>query len=164
MNPNEITEITETNEDKTVSSFMMQIAKKSKQRALELKEDKEEQKKAFLQNKKMTEDALMESLTKQYYHKIIDSLDKASVLGYSKMIMHFDYSKFYANYPGLGNPCQVAIRWSAFLTLPQNEERIKKYIDNFTHLNGLRFYVKPKAQVSKMVIHYNWTELTEEIK
>ena len=162
MEQKEPMEQTESNKNNSVSCIMMQIVKTTKQKALEFKENKLKQKEAFLKNQQKTEDELMKNLTLKYYQQIIDNMIKASELGSSKMIMHFDYAKFYANYPGLGNPCQVAIRWSAFLTLPQNEEKIKKYLNNFSHLNGLRFYVKPKAQISKMVIHYNWNDLIEE--
>ena len=61
MNLNEIIEITETDENKTVSSFMMQIAKKSKQRVLN-----ESSKKKLVLMEVQTGSKFLESDIKRY--------------------------------------------------------------------------------------------------
>lgn len=148
------------NTDNITSSFMIKIAEKSKLKSIQLKKDKEQKHKQFLLERQEREDNIMENLTNLYYHKIIENLEQASEIGSFKMVMNFDYSKFYANFPTLGTPIQVAIRWSNYLTLKQNEEKIRTYINDFNSLQGLKFYVKANPKISKMIIYYHWNNIS----
>ena len=141
--------------EKEMSTFMDDIVKKTQLKRNEINNEICKKQIDFLKRKNQRNEELMINLTKEYYNTIKEGLIFFANKGKSEMVLQFDYSKFCANYPELGNPKEVALRWLEYLTSPNNEKKIKIYCI-FSHLNGLKYSVKTKYKFSKVVVHFSW--------
>ena len=140
--------------DKKTTTFMDTIVKTTLLNQKKMDDEDLIKQKKMLEIKK-AEQQLMVSLTKEYYDTIKENLFFFANKGQWEMILHFEYSKFCTDLPGLGNPKDVAVRWLNYLTSPENENDIKKYC-NFSHLNGLKYIIKTQYRLSKIVVHFTW--------
>ena len=66
-------------------------------------------------------DALMIKLTGLYHEKIVTSISRAAINGYSEKYMNFTYEDFKANFPGLGKPSTVLDMWLKEMSNPDSK-------------------------------------------
>ena len=75
-------------------------------------------KKEKLEEKK---DILMVKLTLLYHEKLVSSISRAALNGYSNKYINFKYEDFKANYPGLGRPSIIQDMWLKEMSKPDSK-------------------------------------------
>jgi len=76
--------------------------------------------KKFERKKNEREDSLMRELTNKYHTSIKTALWHAAISGKREKYMNFSYQDFKANFPELGTPHEVCLRWLKHMTDPDS--------------------------------------------
>ncbi len=98
-------------------SFAEELADIAIKRAKKIQDYKMRQFKEFEDKKCKREDEIMRFLTNKHHNYIKNVLwDAALIYGKREKYMNFDYNDFKANFPGLGKPYEVCIRWLTEMT------------------------------------------------
>ena len=106
-----------------IMSFVTTLAALSQERAAVVGQEKDEKRERFERAKEQRLDEMMTKLTEKYHPLITDALNQAAYKGHRQKHMNFDREDFKANFPTLGTPAEMAIRW---LTMMVTED--SKYL------------------------------------
>ena len=103
--------------------------------------------------KQQKEDEIMQNITNVYYPLLINCIKHRAEKGHTDAFMNFrcddnNFELLKANYPGLGFPYDVLVRWLKYISTPNN-----KYLKDNQDLYGFEFDVFKNYQYT---VHISW--------
>ena len=135
-------------------SFINTLIETSAERSKIVEEEQSEKQKRFEESKAKRVDEIMTRLTEKYHPLLKKGLNQAAHAGRREKYMNFERDDFKANFPTLGTPGEMAVRW-----LQEMVKEDSKYLpfregtEDREHFKGLEFDVwKNKA----FTIHLKW--------
>ena len=135
-------------------SFINSLIETSAERSKIVEEEQSEKQKRFEESKAKRVDEIMTRLTEKYHPLLKKGLNQAAHAGRREKYMNFERDDFKANFPTLGTPGEMAVRW-----LQEMVKEDSKYLpfregtEDREHFKGLEFDVwNNKA----FTIHLKW--------
>lgn len=135
-------------------SFINNLIETSAERSKIVEEEQSEKQKRFEESKAKRLDEIMTRLTEKYHPLLKKGLNQAAHAGRREKYMNFERDDFKANFPTLGTPGEMAMRW-----LQEMVKEDSKYLpfregtEDREHFKGLEFDVwNNKA----FTIHLKW--------
>lgn len=135
-------------------SFINSLIDTSAERSKIVEEEQSEKQKHFEESKSKRLDEIMTRLTEKYHPLLKKGLSQAAHAGRREKYMNFERDDFKANFPTLGTPVEMAVRW-----IQEMVKEDSKYLpfregtEDREHFKGLEFDVwNNKA----FTIHLKW--------
>ena len=135
-------------------SFINSLIETSAERSKIVEEEQSEKQKRFEESKAKRVDEIMTRLTEKYHPLLKKGLTQAAHAGRREKYMNFERDDFKANFPTLGTPGEMAVRW-----LQEMVKEDSKYLpfregtEDRDHFKGLEFDVWNNAAFT---IHLKW--------
>ena len=135
-------------------SIINSLIETSAERSKNVDEDKVERQKRFDESKAKRLDEVMTRLTEKYHPLLKKGLNQAAQKGSREKYMNFERDDFKANFPTLGKPGEMAVRWLQEMTTEDsNYLPVKEGTEEREHFKGLKFDVWNNG---KFTIHFTW--------
>ena len=135
-------------------SFINSLIETSAERSKIVEEEQSEKQKRFEESKAKRVDEIMTRLTEKYHPLLKKGLTQAAHAGRREKYMNFERDDFKANFPTLGTPGEMAVRW-----LQEMVKEDSKYLpfregtEDREHFKGLEFDVWNNKVFT---IHLKW--------
>ena len=135
-------------------SFINSLIETSAERSKIVEEEQSEKQKRFEESKAKRLDEIMTRLTEKYHPLLKKGLNQAAYAGRREKYMNFVRDDFKANFPTLGTPGEMALRW-----LQEMVKEDSKYLpfregtEDREHFKGLQFDVWNNGAFT---IHLKW--------
>ena len=135
-------------------SFINSLIETSAERSKIFEEEQSEKQKRFEESKAKRLDEIMTRLTEKYHPLLKKGLNQAAHAGRREKYMNFVRDDFKANFPTLGTPGEMALRW-----LQEMIKEDSKYLpfregtEDREHFKGLEFNVWNNGAFT---IHLKW--------
>lgn len=135
-------------------SFINSLIETSAERSKIVDEEQSEKQKRFEESKAKRLDEIMTRLTEKYHPLLKKGLNQAAHAGRREKYMNFVRDDFKANFPTLGTPGDMAVRW-----LQEMIKEDSKYLpfregtEDREHFKGLEFNVWNNGAFT---IHLKW--------
>lgn len=135
-------------------SFINSLIETSAERSKIVEEEQSEKQKRFEESKAKRLDEIMTRLTEKYHPLLKKGLNQAAHAGRREKYMNFVRDDFKANFPTLGTPGEMALRW-----LQEMIKEDSKYLpfregsEDREHFKGLEFDVWNNGAFT---IHLKW--------
>lgn len=135
-------------------TFINSLIETSAERSKIVEEEQSEKQKRFEESKAKRVDEIMTRLTEKYHPLLKKGLTQAAHAGRREKYMNFERDDFKANFPTLGTPGEMAVRW-----LQEMVKEDSKYLpfrdgtEDREHFKGLEFDVWNNAAFT---IHLKW--------
>jgi hypothetical protein len=142
-------------------SFAKELKKISNESSQVIKEEQREREKialekkqAFLEKQRARYNELITKLTSKHAKNLRDNFIKAAKGGKSHMLMYFDREEFKANFPGLGNPYEFALKWLNEMSNPNSTFLITDDLGKKICFEGIRHSIRCNGSFTVL---FNWS-------